>query len=163
MTFTVEAILLTATAMAATRAKIWGEFNVLTDANSPIESFQSTRTSFLDSTALQTSTEAWDAGLPARANSTARSTGYLQKVASNPGRVFRVSVGGTSAASEPAAYATAVDGDVFADGTSTITVCRRVKFEVTATPARKGAAFFWFQMQLPSAEVVYIDPKLTVV
>jgi len=162
LTFTVEAILMTNGLLSLTRAKIWGEFSILTSATSPVEELKSTRTSLLDTTAIQTSTEAWDAGLPARANSTARSIGYLQKVASNPGRVFRVTTGGTTAASEPAAYATAVDGDTFADGTATIRCCKRVKFQVTATPARKGLMFFIPQIQAVSGEIMHVDPKITV-
>lgn len=161
-TFTVHGLILTDNIMTLTRAGAWGEFHIMTDVNSPVGTLVSTQSSLLTTTALQASTDAWDAGLPARTNNAARTAGYLQKVASNPGRVFRVTASGTTAASEPAAYATAVDGDTFADGTATIRCCRRVKFEVTATPARKGNVTFTFQMSATANGVFHLDPKIVV-
>jgi hypothetical protein len=83
-------------------------------------------------------------------------------VASNPDRVFVVTTGGTTAGSEPGAYATAVDGDTFADGSATIHVARRIKFEVTATPNRRGVVFFTPTLYAASGNVLYVDPKITV-
>ena len=161
-TFTVEAILLTDNLISLTRAGVWGEFRIMTNINSPVGTLFSTQTSLLDTTAIQASTENWTAGLISRANSTAYSLGQLFKVASNPGRVFRVTATGTTAASEPAAYATAVDGDTFSDNTATIRCCRRIKFQITATPARKGNATFLIQLNAPTGGIINIDPKITV-
>jgi len=160
-TFTVEALVLVNSTFDPTRRFCFGEFFIPTSATSPVNDRLSTRSSFLDSTALQTSTSSWT-GAPARTNSTSRLAGYVFSVASNPGRIFVVTTSGTSAGSEPAAYATAVDGDTFADGTSTVHVARRVKFEVTATPARRGMACFSPQLNAVSGSVIYIDPKIVV-
>ena len=163
MTFTVEALIATSASMSVTRAKLWGEFEVLTAGTSPVAETKSTRTSMIDATALQTSTESWGAGAPERANNASVTAGYVFKSAANPGRVFVVSGSGTLASSLPGAYATAVDGDTFVDGSANIRCCKRIKFEVTATPARRGFAHFYLQCQLAASEVLYLDPKMKVV
>lgn len=89
---------------------------------------------------IATSTKAWDEGLTARANSTAYSVGQIRKVASNAGRAFICTAStGNSAASEPAGFATAVDGDSVTDGDVTWKAMRRQKCELTLTAAEQGA------------------------
>lgn len=90
-------------------------------------------------TAQATSTEAWDTGITARANSTPYSIGNLIKTASNAGRVFICTASsGSSSGSEPGGYATAVDGDSITDGSCTFKAMRRQKLAVTFTAAEQG-------------------------
>ena len=114
-------------------------------------------------TALTASTEAWDSAATARANSTAYSSasGDVIKVASNPGRVFICTTSGTSAASEPAGYASAVDGGSVTDGTATFKAGWRFKQTLTTTapPVVVGALQAVPKMAKASA-VIYLDPKL---
>lgn len=145
-----------------TRDKLFCEFFVQDDANSPVATKHSTRASILDTSSPQTSTEAWAGVLPVRANSTARSLGYLFQVASNPNRVFQVTTAGTTAASEPGSYATAADGDSFADGTATVRALWRIKFEITATPRRKGMVWASPQYYAVSGSLLWVDPKIEV-
>ncbi len=86
------------------------------------------------------STSAWDSpGINARANSTAYVGGNRVRVASNPGRLFNVITSGTTAASEPAGYATAVDGGSVTDGTAVMRANVRFTLSVTCTsPGRVG-------------------------
>ena len=97
----------------------------------------------------------------ARANPTVYATTELIKVASNPGRVFICTVAGTSAGSEPAGYATAVDGDLITDNTATFQAMWRAKAAVTVTPQEKG----YLHARIMSAKsnfIIYVDPLLTV-
>lgn len=61
------------------------------------------------------------APLSARPNSTAVSLGFGYGVASNPGLDFICTTAGTTASSEPAGYATAVNGGTVTDGTAVFT------------------------------------------
>lgn len=161
-TFTVEALLIVAPSFDPKRRQCYGEFNILTNASSPVSERLSTRASLLDNSNPEASLAVWSGGLPARANSTTRSAGFLFSLASNPDRVFVVTTAGTTAASEPAAYATATDGATFADGSTTVYVTRRIRFRVTATPGRKGLVFFNPVLYASSGNIMYVDPKITV-
>lgn len=88
--------------------------------------------------AQATSTADWDDGITARADLTAYVLGNMIKVASNPGRVFICTTAGTTGVSEPAGYATAVDGDSITDTTATFKAMRRQKIAVTFTSAEQG-------------------------
>jgi len=57
----------------------------------------------------------------ARINSTAYALGYQITVASNPGFMFYCTTAGTSAGSEPAGYATAINAGTVTDGTAVFT------------------------------------------
>lgn len=159
-TFTLHALIDAASLPA--RANLYCDFYVQDTANTPAATKHSTRTSILDTNTPQTTTENWVGTLPARTNSTLRTSGYLFQVASNPNRVFKVTATGTSAASEPAAYSTAVDGDTFADGTSTVRVMRRIKFEITATPRRRGMVWAVTRYYGSNGSLLWIDPKIEV-
>lgn len=65
-------------------------------------------------TALTASTATWT-GPPARANTTVYAVNDQITVASNLGRIFFCTTGGTSAGSEPGGYATAIDGGSVTD------------------------------------------------
>lgn len=159
-TFRVEALVFATT--MPTRSRLFGEFFIIEASNSPVATKKTTQADFLDSSAPATSTVDWSSGLNARTNSTALSLGTLFKVASNPNRVFYVTTGGTTAASEPAAYASAVDGDVITDGTAVVKALNRIKFEVTATPARAATITFKPYFMAPANSIIWIDPKIEV-
>lgn len=161
-TFTFEAIANVASAVQNT--ELWAEADYQDHAT---DQPGTTTTSLVDpitSTALTTSTEAWDSAATARANSTAYALGDIIKVASNAGRVFFCTTAGTSAASEPAGYATAADGDSVTDGTAVFRAGRRVKFTVAVTPAAEG--YIKLRVFVGKASVsapgIFVDPKFSV-
>jgi hypothetical protein len=96
-------------------------------------------------------TSDWTASplVTARANSQSYAANTPIKVASNPGRVFFCTTGGTTAASEPAAYATAVDADNFADGTAFFRAGTRWKMSMTISSP---------QVKAPGP--IYVVPKI---
>jgi hypothetical protein len=110
------------------------------------------------------SVSAWDSATPARADTAAYSLGDTIKVASNPGRVFFCITPGTTAGSEPAGYATAVDGDVVTDNTADFRAGWRLSFAVSVTPQVEGLvgmrAYLVDSEAAPTA--VYVDPTITV-
>lgn len=113
--------------------------------------------------ALTASTQAWDTGATARANSTAYAQGDVIKLASNSGRIFICTTAGTTAGSEPAGYATAVDGDSVTDNTATFKAAWRFKQTVTLSspnPAQAGHLLIRPFIGKATA-VVYLDPKIT--
>lgn len=108
-------------------------------------------------------TSDWDDGLTARANSTAYTAGTsIIKLASNPGRIFFCTTSGTSAASEPGGYATAVDGDTVTDGSAVFRAGCRFKMSVTLTsPQVQIAGLINCAIKLSKASATfYIDPTL---
>jgi hypothetical protein len=116
--------------------------------------------------AQASSTKIWDDLVTARANSHAYSLGDLIKSANNVGRVFICTTAGTSANSEPAGYASAVDGGAVADGVACVfTAMYRQTLSVTlpaSKPANKGFIIGTVKIGKATA-TVYIDPKLVVV
>jgi len=148
-----------------TNADIWMEGEALTSSGSPLGSFVSNgKDSPLHSATNHTaSTEAWDSLVTARANSTAYSVGNVRKVASNPGRIFFVTAQtGNSAASEPAGFATAVDGGSVTDGNVTWRAGMRFSMAVTFSspqPQMIGAAYAYLHAAAASA-TFYLDPKI---
>lgn len=114
--------------------------------------------------ALTASTEAWDSLVTARANTTAYSLGDIRKVASNPGRIFVCTTAGTSAGSEPAGYASAVDGGSVTDNTAVFKAAVRFKQSITLSapqPALKGRIYLQPYCAKASG-IFYLDPKVTV-
>jgi hypothetical protein len=106
------------------------------------------------------SVSAWDGGLTARANSTAYSVGDIVKVSSNPGRAFFCTFAGTSAASLPAGYASAVDGGSVSDGGATFRAGMRFQQTITITPQAAGFVRGYVRVATPNT-TYYIDPTLT--
>ena len=112
-------------------------------------------------TALTASTEAWDSMATARANSTAYVAGDVVKVASNAGRIFICTTAGTTAGSEPAGYASAVDGGSVTDNTATFKAGWRFKQTISVTPVAVGAIQAVPKMAKASS-AIYLDPKLVI-
>jgi hypothetical protein len=144
--------------------EFWFDVEYLGSSSTPMGSFKTaTKADGLASgTALTASTQAWDSGVTARANSTAYSVGDKQKVASNSGRVFFCTTAGTTAGSEPGGYATAVDGDSITDNTAVFRAGVRFKKAVTLTspqPAMAGNIYVSPKAGKASA-TFYICPKL---
>lgn len=143
---------------------IWANFEYLGASSSPLGTFATTTkaTNLTVATALSASTESWDSLATARANSTAYTLGQIRKVASNPGRIFFCTTAGTSSGSEPAGYATAVDGGSVTDGTAVFRAGVRWKLSFTMSspqPAQKGALYAYLHVGKASASF-YVDPLI---
>lgn len=115
-----------------------------------------------DPAVCDTDNSSWTLGVPYRANSTSYPQFSIVRVASNPGRVFIRLAGGssTSAASEPAGFATAVDGDTVTDGSAVWIAARRIKTSVTFTPTYKGVLKVQPRIRYtPTRLRAFVDPK----
>lgn len=109
--------------------------------------------------ALTASTQAWDTGATARANTTAYVLGDVIKLASNSGRVFFCTTAGTTAGSEPGGYATAVDGDSVTDNTAAFRAGYRFKQALVLNspqPQIAGLLYVYPRVGVAST-TVYID------
>jgi hypothetical protein len=111
-------------------------------------------------TNLTTSTKAWDTGATARANSTAYSLGDVIKLATNTDRIFFCTTAGTSNGSEPAGYASAVDGDSVTDGTAVFRAGFRQKVAIAFTAQEKGPVT-WRHVLNKASTTVYVDRDVT--
>lgn len=145
--------------------EFWIDVEYLGASTSPLGSFESgSKADFLAAgAALTASTEAWDSQVTARANSTAYSLNDVRKVATNSGRIFFCTTAGTSAGSEPAGYASAVDGGSVTDGTAVFRAAVRFKQTVTLSspqPAQIGVVYA-YPKAAKASSTFYIDPKLT--
>ena len=143
----------------------WFDMEYLGSATSPQGSFKTgTKADGLAAgTALAASTQAWDSQVTIRANATAYTLGQVMKVTSNAGRIFFCTTAGTSSGSEPAGYASAVDGGSVTDGTAVFRAAVRFKLTVTMTspqPAQVGTVYAYCKAAKASS-TFYIDPKIT--
>jgi len=143
--------------------EIWIEASAIGDANYPLSVFaNSARANGLTTAANYTaSTESWGAAAPARANSTAYALGAPIATSTNAGRVFFCTSAGTSASSEPAGFATAIDGGSVTDGTATFRAGWRFKMSAALTPQQAGPVMVLVQAAEPSG-TWYIDPAIAV-
>lgn len=169
MTATVEII--HDSAAALTNAEVWIELHYLGTSGFPRATMihDAPATPITTAGNQDASTVAWELDAPTapngvRANLTTYAVGNLITVASNSGRIFIATAitTGISGASEPAGFATAVDGDSITDTGVTFGAMRRQKL-VTAsfTPAEKGYIRYRVVMAAVS-KTLYYDPKLTV-
>lgn len=142
----------------------WFEVEYLGTSGNPMGVFKSgAKADILASGAsLTASTQAWDTGATARADSTAYALGDVVKLASNPGRLFFCTTAGTTAASEPGGYAGAVDGGSVNDGTAVFRAGFRFKQAVTLTspqPQLAGLLYVYPKIGVASA-TIYLDRKI---
>lgn len=147
-----------------TNNDVFAQFQYLGASANPQATIVNTRTAspLVAASNLTTDTSDWDDVLAARANTHAYVTGDRIALASNPGRVFFCTTGGTSAGSEPAGYATAVDGGSVTDGGATFRAGVRFKITVTFSspqPAQAGHIYAYVGLGKAST-TVYIDPFL---
>lgn len=112
---------------------------------------------------LPASTVAWDSIASARQNSHAYSLGDLIKLASNTGRLFICTTAGTTAASEPGGYASAVDGGNVTDSGAVFRAMMRFKLTVTLTgPQPQSVGYIYARIRVGKASATYyVDPKIT--
>jgi hypothetical protein len=146
-----------------TNAEVWMTIEYLSNASYPLGDYASTQPATILTTAaaLTADTSDWDDGATARANTTDYSVGDIIKLASNAGRLFCCTADtGSSNGSEPAGYATAVDGDTVTDGSNDFRAMRRFKMTTTFTPQMAGRVFAYVYSGLASQPRLYIDPKI---
>lgn len=101
----------------------------------------------------------WDSQVADRINSHLYSLGDFIRVASNPGRVFQCTAGGTSASSEPGGYATATDGSAIVDGGATFQEMVRNVITVAIDPQQRGPIYARPHMCGPSGASMWVDRK----
>ena len=147
-----------------TNEHVWMELSYKGSASTTLATINdATKADFLAVGAnLTASAEPWDSLITARANSTVYTLGSRYKVASNTGRVFICTTAGTSAGSEPAGLAGAVDGGAVVDNTATFTAAVRFKQSVTLSapqPAQVGYIYATVKVARASG-IYYIDPEL---
>ena len=159
-TATIEGI--TNAAALPNNDELWFDLEYLGSSATPLGSFVTgTKADGLATgSALTASTQAWDSLATARANSTAYSLGDVRKVASNTGRLFFCTTAGTSAGSEPAGYASAVDGGSVTDGSAVFRAGMRFKQTLNFTAGMKGTVYAYVKGAKAST-TVYIDPMIT--
>ncbi len=159
-TATIEGI--TNAAALPVNDEIWFDLEYLGASGTPLGSYATgTKADPLATgSALTASTQAWDSLATARANSTAYSLGDVRKVASNSGRLFFCTTAGTTAASEPGGYASAVDGGSVTDGSAVFRAAMRFKQTISFTAAQKGYVYAYLKAAKAST-TYYIDPKIT--
>lgn len=103
---------------------------------------------------VATSSKDWDDGVADRANSTAYSVGDKVRSSNSAGLVFICTAStGNSAASEPAGFTGASDGDSITDGNVTWQAMYRQKCSITVTPAEQGNVV---------ANLVLAKPSITI-
>lgn len=107
--------------------------------------------------AVSSDTSNWQTGVAARLNSHAYSGGAIIATTGNATNVFFCTVGGTSASSEPAGYASAGDGTLVTDGTATFRAATRFKFSVAVTPQVAGNMYAQVRA-IKNSATYYIDP-----
>jgi hypothetical protein len=141
---------------------VWFDLEYLGSSATPLGSFVTgTKADGLATgSALTASTQAWDSLATARANSTAYALGDVRKVASNTGRLFFCTTAGTSAGSEPAGYASAVDGGSVTDGSAVFRAGMRFKQTLSFTAGMKGYVYGYVKGAKAST-TWYVDPMLT--
>src|SRR5208337_1030021 len=115
--------------------QIWLEAAYLGSSATPMASFATqTKANILATGAALTadSTSVWSSAASARQNNFSYSVGNVISVAvSGGGGLFFCTAGGMSAASQPAGYATAVDGGVVSDNGATFRAAVRFVLSVT--------------------------------
>ena len=143
--------------------QVWMDVAYMSDTGSPVATVVTTCMDSIFATnallALDTSS-LWCQSYAPRQNSHSYAGGNIFLVPSNPTRVFMASgAGGISAASEPAWYATANDGDHAADGAIANVVCaKRFKISVTVTPQQRGYITVYPKANVPLT--FYLDPQI---
>jgi hypothetical protein len=145
--------------------EIWFDVEYLGASGSPLASFArgSKADGLASGSALTASTQAWDSAATARGDSTAYTLGQAIKLASNSGRIFFCTTAGTSAGSEPAGYASAVDGGSVTDGTAVFRAGMRFKQAVTmSSPQPQLAGTLYARVYAAKvSSTFYIDPLIT--
>jgi hypothetical protein len=142
--------------------QVWIDVEYMGDASTPNASRVSTGVATDLSAQASYSGDAspWDSALPLRQNSHVYSVGNALAVASNPGRVFLIFTGGTSAGSEPGGYASATDGSgAFPDGSAVAYAMTRFKMSVSFTAQQKGYVTVYPKAgNFNLANPFYLDP-----
>lgn len=140
--------------------QFWFDVEYLGSASFPIGSYATgSKANYLASGSALTadSTSAWDAGGTARANTHSYNAGDIIKLASNPGRIFFCTTGGTSAGSEPGGYSTAIDGGSVTDNAAVFRAGCRFSLTVSLTANQAGLLTIYPKMAAIST-TLFLDP-----
>jgi hypothetical protein len=148
-------------------SQAWIEVETLEASGTTLGSLHTTRATPLTSspTTLTTDTSDWTQGASARQNTHAYSVGDAIKLASNTGRLFICTSAGTSAGSEPGAYASATDGTSVTDSGATFVAVNRYIITQAYTPGKKGMCRVRPVLATTGTQAstyVIIDPLFTV-
>lgn len=149
-----------------TNAEVYADVHYLGTSGNPTGKIKSSRVAnYLTSTSptnLNADTSNWSNGGTARQNSHAYSLNDEIVVASNPGRVFFCTQAGTSNGTEPAGYATAVDGGSVTDSGAVFRAGWRFSFSVNVTsPDPQIAGYGYVHVYVGKISVTcYIDPEV---
>jgi hypothetical protein len=143
--------------------QIWLECEYFGSASSPLASFaNNTKANNLaiGTALISDSTSNWGAGLTARQNSHSYSVGASFSVPDNSNRAFFVISGsGNTAASEPAGYASCVDGGTVTDGGYTVRAGCRFSMVVTLTAQLVG--YIYGTVKAAEASTTFfVDPLM---
>jgi len=145
--------------------EFWFDVEYLGASSSPMGSLASgTKANALTANAALTAdTSAWDTLVTARANSHANVVGDVIKVASNTGRIFFCTTGGTTAGSEPGGYASAVDGGSVTDGSAVFRAgCRFSQTLTLSSPQPAQVGYIYSYPKAAKASTTYyLDPLPT--
>lgn len=156
VTATVEIISFGASKL--TDREVWGRVDAMTTSSQVIgTTIRDRAADILASAADQTtSSQTWTG--TARANSTAYS---LNNIISVQGRLWICTTAGTSSGSEPAGYASGVDGDSVNDGTAVFRAGWRQKLDVTFTPQTAGLLYF-FVVLAKASTTIYVNREVSI-
>ena len=144
-------------------SEFWFDVEYFGSSSGPLGSFATggPASVLASGSALTADTSTWDSGATARANSHPYNVGDIIKLASNPGRVFFCTSGGTSAGSEPGGYASAVDGGSVTDGAAVFRAGCRFSLTVTlSSPQPALAGYLTAQPYLNKVATLFIDPLI---
>lgn len=155
------------TAAMPTNAEVYASIKYSVDAASALFDVENTApaTDLVAGTSLAADTSAWDSLVTARVNSETVAAGAIRKLATNAGRVFFCTAitTGILDSSEPAGYATAVDGGLVTDGGATFRAGWRFIITVplnTPAPQQTGPIYTHIHSALVSS-TIYVDAKIS--
>lgn len=161
----VDGIWFPSTGALPTNADIWIDSEYMSSTTSNVSTFKTSGVDVLSAgTAWAASNQAWDSNIAGRGNSAVYAVGTMIRVASNPNRVFICTVAGTSAATEPVAFSTTIDGITVIDGTATFQAAVRFTMKVLVSspnPTVVGYIYVYPKV-VKSTSKFWLCPKITV-
>jgi hypothetical protein len=144
---------------------IWFDVEYMGSTVTPLGTYvNGSKTNNIASGSAQTaSTQSWDGQAVARVNNQSYNVGDIIKLASNSGRIFFCTVAGAASSSEPAGYASAVDGGTVTDGAATFRAATRFKQTITLSSPQPGmiGPITVYPKIAKASSTFYLDPFIT--